>query len=283
MVITEKAIEKIIRERAEARLAAECVFGFSQIPLKELKKQYYYLADALALKGYGGKFMLGKNDKLLFEESQATLSPEETKEQLMKRFNFEEWQIRIHTEANNIQLMTLCPDFRENCQLIKDAMSACGWSFALQRKITDDNGYDWLIMSFDPMYQDNISNEIRKYRFLYHWTPMVNYESIKSKGLEPRSENSWLQYPPKVHLLKGYLTTEEMIVFGQDLYNQNKSPKNDGKYILLMIDVLKLPQDLEFFYDPRFERGYYTKNTIPPNAIYPWFGYDFIKNEMILN
>ena len=66
MLVTKKTIEKIIRERAEARIVAECVFDFNQIPTKELKKQYYYLADALVLKGYGGKFILGKKEKVFF-------------------------------------------------------------------------------------------------------------------------------------------------------------------------------------------------------------------------
>ena len=278
MLVTEKIIENIIREKIEGYINAEKFFNFSRIPIKELEEQYYYLGDALSIKGYGGMFMLGDNDKLLFEEAQATLSPEKTKEQMMKRFNFKDWQVKITIEANNIKLVTLFPDFRENCQLVKDAMTACGWSLALQQNTTAKNGDKWILMSFDPMYQDNISNEIRKNWYLYHWTPLYNCKSILKNGLEVRSENSKYDYSPRIHLLKHDLNDSQIMFIGEQLCNQNKDPRNDGKYALLSIVVRKIPRNTEFFYDPRYEGGYYVTSPIPKEAIGVRFGHDF-KNK----
>ena len=101
----ENAINKVLGEK----LDAEEIFGFNKIPEEEVDEQNIDLLIPLVCCGYGGRFMIGEGDNLHYEEVQATLSPDETKEQLMSRLGFKEWQIKVHSEANDIQIMTLFP------------------------------------------------------------------------------------------------------------------------------------------------------------------------------
>lgn len=45
-------------------------------------------------------------------------------------------------------------------------------------------------MSFDPMFQKDVSAEARQYNYLYQWTPLYHYNNISLEGLKPRKNNN---------------------------------------------------------------------------------------------
>lgn len=249
------------------------VFGLDNVSMEDLKKQYKDFGYIVCSSGYGGKFM-GAEGKILKEEAQATLSIEETKKELLPKFGFESWQLGTTQGAHGIQLAVLIAKLGSNVTLLKDAMAACGWSFSTINE-TDLWGMTWLGLTFDPMFQDNVENDMRKCYFLFHWTPLYNYESIKKEGLQPRSENKKNEYPKRVHLIKDDIIPKNLMKIGEMLCNNNKSPNNDGKYVLLSINTTKIPKGTEVFFDPRFEHGYYMKTPISPEAIDVARGFDF--------
>lgn len=246
---------------------------FNSIPINDLKQQYYDLKIFKNVGGFGDRFML-TNDGVLKEENSTTLSPYETKSTLCKQFGFKDWQIKEINGSNGITLMALFPKLEENEKLIVDAMAACGWSIGTS-EIIEKNDMLWKAMTFEPMQQDMISDTIRfRYRYIYHWTPLANYQNIMAKGLEPRSENDIYHYTPRVHFLTDITNVLKVLSIGDMLYIANKKHQNNGKYILLSIDLLKVP-DLKLYYDPRLEGGVYAKETVPSSAISPVIGFDF--------
>ena len=276
-IIKETILKALKGRKGVEEIDIEKLFNFNAIPEKELMDQYVDLSFAVSSSGYGGKFV-GVNGNILKEEATSTLSIEETKKEIQNKFHLKDWQFATEKGANGIQLVILYPGIFRNTRLIKRAMSACGWSLAIKGYIVK-NKMIWRAMSFDPMFQDDVSEEARKNGYLLHWTPKYNLQSIIANGLTPRSENSIFDYPNRLHLIKGDASQTEIMNIGWQLYKTNKRKENNGDYFLLFVDMHFVPNDIEFFYDPRYEWGYYVKDKIPANAIKPIVGYNF-KNKM---
>lgn len=271
-IVTE-AVRNVLQEVSDKDIL-ETVFHWSQIPDEELERQYWNLSAMISMSGYGGPFM-GVNGKILKEDATYTMSVYETKETMSRKFNLEDWQIGSMKGSNNISLMFLIPNIADNVPLLNSGMEACGWSYS--NDIQVQRGWmKWIAMTYDPMFQENVASEARMYRYLYHWTPEYRYPIIKKEGLYPRSENSLFKYPNRLHVLKGDLDDERKLNIGMQLFQNNKDISNNGRYILLRINMQALPEDYELYYDPRFQGGYYLKEPIPVSAITPEYGYDFV-------
>ena len=277
--IIEKVLKEVLNDASDKKTISDAdverIFHFSQIPDKELERQYQDLAWIASAKGFGGPFM-GSEGKIIKEEATHTLSVEETKEIILYKFNLEEWQFDTIMGANGITLAVLIPDIYDNINTLNMGMEACGWSYSNQIKVTK-MGQQWVALTYDPMFQENVAVEAKNFRFLYHWTPEYRYSTIRKEGLYPRSENSDFKYQNRLHLLKGNLTKEQKMYIGEQLCRKNKNYKNSGRYILLKIDTTLIPETIEIYYDPRYQGGYYTKEPIPPTAIKPDFGYDYLR------
>ena len=102
---------------------------------------------------------------------------------------------------------------------------------------------------------------------MYHISPFVNKDSILKNGLIPTSRNNKFDYPPRVHLLMPSLSDNQLRNIARQLYDADNNPDNDGTYCLFQIDVNKLPIDIDFYFDGRYEKGVYTKQIIPRDAI----------------
>ena len=122
------------------------------------------------------------------------------------------------------------------------------------------------VMDFDPKEQKPLTKEARKYQYLYHWTPFKNLQSILQNGIEVRSDNEYFSYSPKVYLMKGDIPKSEASKLGWMLFFRNTSLK-EKKYALLRVSMNKVPNDIDFYGDPRFPFGYFTKAAIPPQAL----------------
>lgn len=248
-----------------------------KIPIEELRRQYYDFSIMKNIGGFGDRFRYG-DENMVVEENVTTLSPKETKGTMLHQFGLHDWQVREINGANGMTLILLIPNIGQNDNDVINGMRACGWSLGTSNSILK-NGMTWKEMTFEPMQQDMISDTLRSHhRYLYHWTLLGNYGDIMATGLEPRSENCLFIYSERVHFLTDIRNTVRTLSIGQQLCNANNSPKNNGKYILLSIDLSKVP-DADFYYDPRLEGGVYSKDTIPSSAISVVMGYDFKKNK----
>lgn len=263
-----KQLPKIIDESIKKVLSEKDImdyFDIDNIPEDELRKQYVDFSLYLRNRGFGGRFST-IGGKIISEEANATLSVEETKKEILDKFPLKDWQFCIDDTNEDIKLIVLFPGIFRNSQKIIKAMNACGW-YVSTNSFKWAHNMLWRCISFDPMFLNNISNEVRKYRYLYHWTPSYNLESILKSGLLPKSENSTFDYPERVHLLPGNLPLIELLNIGEQLCDYNKNKKNNGEYVLLQISTKDLPSDMEFFPDPRYVGGFYTESPIPPSLI----------------
>lgn len=155
----KNTINKTLMSKKENNLDISSLFNINSIPEKELKQQYIDLSFIVSSSGYGGNFM-GVKGKILKEDATTTLSIDETKRQMQDKFHLKEWQFAVQKGCNGIRLVVLYPGIFKNTRLIKDAMMACGWSLAIKGYIIKDKMI-WKAMSFDPMFQKDVSSEAR--------------------------------------------------------------------------------------------------------------------------
>ena len=155
--IVELSVSKVLNENySNETMDFNELFHFDSISDEELLSQYVDLSSIVSTTGYGGKFM-GVNGKILKEEATTTLSVEETKKQIQNKFQLKDWQFSTQIVANNVRLVLLYPSIFKNTRLIKDAMLACGWTLAVKGRMIRGKMI-WNVMSFDPMFQENLNH-----------------------------------------------------------------------------------------------------------------------------
>ena len=275
--IAETLISKLkkLQKSQEIRI----FFDFDNIPDEDLDWNYRDLTKKEFGGGFGDRFMLFEGTLIQSEkEPKTTLSPDETRQTIKFQFGLEDWQIKEKIGKNEITIMVLYPEIFRNSELIIDGMKACGWSIGYRTQLKR-GPMIWNVLEFEPIFQEMISDTERdKHRFLYHWTPYYNLPSIMKYGLVPKSENAIFSYPNRIHFFTEIENTSRAMAIGKQLFLTNSSPRNNGKYVALAIDLTKAPY-FPLYKDPRYETGLYGKDTVPPSSIKPVFGFDFENNK----
>lgn len=209
-----------------------------------------------------------------------TLPYEEVKEELKKKFKLDDWQIIDDIGANKVKLILVYSDIGNNSKILIEKMKLIGWykSYITPSRLI--RGIPFRAISFDPIYQESINELVRSWRFLYHISPIANKESISKNGLIPSSQNKKFDYPPKVHLLKPWHSDKQLLGVARQLYAADNSQSNDGTYCLFQVAINKIPEEVEFYFDPRYEDGVYTKQTIPSQAISKPYIFSIFNNKV---
>lgn len=155
---------------------------------------------------------------------------------------------------------------------IKHDLRTCGY-FINQTPIPIPNT-DFLVFPFEPKFNTDISNMVsQNYQYLYHSAPKIYADKIVRNGLIPKAKNSLFLYPDRTFLMVGdKLTQKQMNVLKnvQDKRNTQvnlNNPKEKKEYILITIEVSKLPTDIKFYCDPMANGAIFTYDNIPSNAI----------------
>lgn len=224
--------------------------------------------------GFGfGSSVRYQNGKILLAEStdRITTPFDITKDSMMKRLNLYDWQFASKIEANGLKVMVIYADVSINFDIIVSLMKSLGWSKSYVADQVDIYGLKFRAISFDPMYQPSATKNVRRWKHLKHVTPLYNLKSILSNGLKPMSKNDIYDYPKRLHLLKPTITSEELDNFLVQLFLSNSNKNNNGLYCIVAIDVDNVPMNVDFYLDPRYEYGVYTKQEIPPSAITSYY------------
>lgn len=272
IIITENQLNNIIKEVLSSVLPndnensfkVEDFFNIQSLSKSDLLSLNTDLRVFIDGQGYDSP-LNGEGELLIKEDSTKTLSIKELRKNLQK-IGFKQWQIKTRIIANKVRVVLLFADIEKNVQVIENIMLSYGWSKALISQPKIVRGVKLRIMDFDPIHQKSVTKIARQNKYLYHWTPYKNLQSILDNGIELRNNNDVFSYQPKVHLLKSQITPQYAAKFAWILFNKNKS-LNNGKYVLLRINLNKVPDNVEFFGDPRFELGYFTQEVIPPESI----------------
>jgi hypothetical protein len=151
--------------------------------------------------------------KLVTEDVDRTLTVTELKTEL-KNLGFKLWQIKSEVCCNKNRVAILYVDMAKNTDVIKEEMESFGWEYS---DISDEfiiHKTRCRVMTFDPSFPKEVTGDVLSSKYLYHWTPESRVSSIMVNGIEARSENHFLKYKPKVHLMKDVVTKMEASILG---------------------------------------------------------------------
>jgi len=269
--LTEDQLKQVIKESvvmvlesvSEEPLRIEDYFDLNTISEKDIRS---IATDLRVYLGHNYGSDLTDEGELIIKECASATMPIGQLRKELKGLGFKQWQIKSEIVANKVRIVILYADIALNTNIIINKMLSCGWTKA---RISDPVLYGGTmirVMDFDPKEQKSLTKEARRYDYLYHWTPYRNLSSILSSGIEARSENDYLSYPPKAHLMKGDTPKREASAFGWQLFHANKTLR-DGHYALLRVTMSNAPNNIEFYGDPQYQYCFFTKETIPPSAI----------------
>ena len=246
------------------------IFDLDELLDDEKTLKYYdkFPLRFLGGKVFGGPFMLNEDLEIeLFEpQPTRTCSIEEVTKIGRSLLGLDPGWVKTLIAANKIETCVLILDKFDNINFIIEGMKAFGWSFSYDKTTIKDQRV-FKSLHFDPMFQDVVNEEIKNCSLLKHWTPFYNFNSIMQNGLIPKSNNFIFSYPPKIHLIKGMADNYQIMKIGSQLCLANKDSRNDKNYVLLNINTKELLDKIDFFYDPRYEWGYYTKQPIDKQYI----------------
>ena len=269
--INEHQIKKIVREsilniveNIDNTINITDYFDINSLTKSDV--QHMATDIRVYLQGKGFDNDLSNNGELIIKEGSDSVMPIKELRKELQKLGFKQWQIKSEIAFNKVRIVILYADIAKNTTIIENKMLSCGWVKAHISEPVILYGIPIRVMNFDPKEQKPLTKEARRYQYLYHWTPYKNVTSILQNGIEVRNENDYLSYSPKVHLMKGDISKIDASKLGWMLFNKNSTLKN-GKYALFRITMSKVPNNIDFFGDSRFQYGYFTNVTIPPQAL----------------
>lgn len=267
----KKVASKIIKETIEnnnKKVKVEDYWDLNFFTDEMLQHLNVDLSIFLCGKGYGSPIRYRNNKVKVSEQIERTTYPyEEVKNVLERDLHFESWQVIEQQGSNDMKVILLLTDIGKNIDIVISKMKTLGWFNAEMSDVSLYNGIPIIAITFDPMYQSSVNDDVRKLKYLFHVSPAYNKESIVQHGLIPLSQNSAFNYPPRIYLVKPTIPQIVMQDFVGELCYNNTNPKNNGIYSLYQIDVDKIPDNIEFYLDPRFEDGVFVDKSIPNSAI----------------
>ena len=202
------------------------------------------------------------NNESLQEGLIRTYPIEKSREYLINLYDFDENQVEIFNDNGVDKLRIIIPNNTNIITKVKKAMDLCGYFSSVEKEYPYID--KWVYLNFEPKNQDDVNECVRKMKVIYHVTQEKNVDKIIKIGLTPRFKNPLFSYPERVYLFVEETPPEEIY----SLTKQLKNIKNDEtKHSLLILDVTRIPNNVNFYLDPNYGYGLYTKDNIPPTAI----------------
>lgn len=234
-----------------------------KIPKNILDKIYVNYAFYKKIVSFDG-ILSSVNEKYIYENYNFTLPAKRTIKALIVNYPISKQQCHVKFGAHGIELIVIVAAIHYNEADITKAMEQMGWFISGINQIAE-NGMVWKVINFDPKYELNVNNEIRSHRYLFHITSSKNKSSIYINGFIPKSINNLYNYSPRVYFLMGDISEEELMNVGDMLSIANKN--SNGRYIIFCIDISKIPEDINFYYDPNLEHSVYIEQPLRSDCI----------------
>lgn len=227
------------------------------------------------------KLRISLNPNRLYE-SKFSEDFEIVSKQLRSTFGLQKWQTDIAdmNDTDTTQVIVryaktglfdiIIPYINKNTDFLNEFMDARGFTLIYYKFETYDKHeppYTFVHMIYTQKYQNDIKNDILKYKVLYHLTVEENIESIKKNGLIPHKRESIndISYDERTY----FFTGNKSAIFLEEYLDTLRLDYSEHKtFYLVIVNLFKLPQNIEFFYDPLLDKeAVYTKDVIPPSAI----------------
>lgn len=241
----------------------------SDVSVADARKQYVNFKLIRLAPGFGSRLMSNaKNPAIKLNENYNTTVPlQDVQKEISKIYSLQPWQFNILLGRNNIEVCLIIPSIDENVNMMVADMENLGYNESCRDEQLIHN-LPYIRIQFEPLYTDNVYNDVKNMGVLYHITPEYNVEKIKKYGFVPKSDNSKFKYLPRVYFIKGDTPFPRLKAIARSLCAANTNPKNNGKYAILYIDTDMLLSNIRFQYDPLLDEGVYICDSIPYDCVY---------------
>lgn len=266
--LVEKCVREAI-ERVRNRVDFLSQINWGSVPDSEYEKQYVDLENSQNCAFDFCSKISQINGLYLFESCDTTEPYSTVLKELKGKHNFHEWQITEYRLHNDIAIVVICANIGDNITIIENDMEQLGWFRSIQpRYVTLADGKRYVALQFEPKFQDNANDIVRAMPYIFHWTPWYNVPSIEKNGLVSQCSDKNFIHPSRLYFVKYGTNQAECLNIGRQLYEYTKNKPHGDLYALLLIDVKKIPKEVNFFLDPRYDQGIFVENqNIPLSAI----------------
>ena len=129
----------------------------------------------------------------------------------------------------------------------------------LKRKL--QSSIDAFTIFFEKVYDEKMVG----FDILYHITPIERIERIKKQGLSPKSNSKRSYHPERIYF--SYDEDELREIKDQLFKSEVNKERLSGEYVVIEVNINKLPKQIKLYSDPNFSDGVYTYDSIPPQYL----------------
>ena len=259
-ILTENEIKRIVKETIQEYIEKfrKEVFDLSKITPEMAEKQF---VDYATMEPVGFTVL---NYNKIEEDVNYSRPLSEVRADMMAKYQWDPWQFVVTQISNNIEIALLIPDYNQNIPTIISDMNKNGYFKGYERSVLINN-LPYKELRFEPLYQESERNTVINMGMIFHSTYKNNIPNILQNGLIPDSKNPKFTYPKRVYFSKFTSDIRKICDFTVQLANINH--KNVLDYCIITIDTKKIPDNVDFYFDPIYENGIFTNDIIPTECI----------------
>ena len=259
-ILTENEIKRIVKESIQEYIEKfrKEVFDLSKITPEMAEKQF---VDYATMEPVGFTVL---NYNKIEEDVNYSRPLSEVRADMMAKYQWDPWQFVVTQISNNIEIALLIPDYNQNIPTIISDMNKNGYFKGYERSVLINN-LPYKELRFEPLYQESERNTVINMGMIFHSTYKNNIPNILQNGLIPDSKNSKFTYSKRVYFSKFTSDIRKICDITVQLANVNH--KNVLDYCIITIDTKKIPDNVDFYFDPIYENGIFTNDIIPTECI----------------
>lgn len=162
-------------------------------------------------------------------------------------------------------------------KVIRDLLAKYGWYMSIKQdyiKNGEPTGFIQLV--FELTQIPKVTVDVRKEnKTIYHLTKIKSLDSIRKNGLVPSNKNKEVLYTEDhIYFLKESVTDNNFKKMIETICKQKSIKKDNSKICCLVINVSKIPDNVDFYYDSHVSYGLFATDTIPYSAVEHIYTYD---------
>lgn len=259
-ILTENEIKRIVKESIQEYIEKfrKEVFDLSKITPEMAEKQF---VDYATMEPVGFTVL---NYNKIEEDVNYSRPLSEARADMIAKYQWDPWQFVVTQISNNIEIALLIPDYNQNIPTIISDMNKNGYFKGYERSVLINN-LPYKELRFEPLYQESERNTVINMGMIFHSTYKNNIPNILQNGLIPDSKNPKFTYPKRVYFSKFTSDIRKICDFTVQLANVNH--KNVLDYCIITIDTKKIPDNVDFYFDPIYENCIFTNDIIPTECI----------------
>ena len=258
--LTENEIKRIVKESIQEYIEKfrKEVFDLSKITPEMAEKQF---VDYATMEPVGFTVL---NYNKIEEDVNYSRPLSEVRADMMAKYQWDPWQFVVTQISNNIEIVLLIPDYNQNIPTIISDMNKNGYFKGYERSVLINN-LPYKELRFEPLYQESERNTVINMGMIFHSIYKNNIPNILQNGLIPDSKDPKFTYPKRVYFSKFTSDIRKICDITVQLANVNH--KNVLDYCIITIDTKKIPDNVDFYFDPIYENGIFTNDIIPTECI----------------